>query len=120
MKRLHSHHAWGGALLLLGWFLPVHSKSVPVVSLNPTEQTSNEYSIECFDCNPLIFGQPLNINIAPVEQLVALPSIGPSKAAAIVSWRQQEGAFASVEDLKRVRGIGPKTVLKLSAYVTVD
>ncbi len=119
MKGLHSHQVWGCALLLLSWVLPMEPRPVPAVSLSSTG-AYGEDTIECVDCNPLVFGRPLNINTAPVDQLVALPSIGPSKADAIVALREQEGAFSTVADLQKVRGIGPKTVQKLSGYITVD
>ncbi|KPN72773.1 helix-hairpin-helix domain-containing protein, partial [Neisseria sp. 74A18] len=48
----------------------------------------------------------VNINTATEEELKALPGIGPSKAAAIVAYRQHNGQFKSVDDLKNVKGIG--------------
>ena len=48
----------------------------------------------------------VNINTASAEELKALPGIGPSKAAAIVAYRDQNGIFKSVEELKNVKGIG--------------
>ena len=48
----------------------------------------------------------VNINTAGVEELKALPGIGPSKAAAIVAYRDQHGKFKSVDELKQVKGIG--------------
>ena len=50
----------------------------------------------------------LNINTATVEDLTALPNIGPSRAAAIVDHREREGPFDSVDDLMNVGGIGEK------------
>lgn len=50
---------------------------------------------------------PLNLNTATAEQLDELPGVGPATAAAIVAFRQANGPFARVDDLARVRGIGP-------------
>ena len=60
----------------------------------------------------------INVNTADVDALVALPGIGPKKAAAIVAARD-ERPFATVDDLIRVRGIGPKTLERLRSLVTV-
>lgn len=68
----------------------------------------------------LVFGLPLPLNSVGEEALTALPGIGPSKAAAIVSDRQANGPFLSVDDLQRVRGIGPKTLKALAPFLTVD
>lgn len=57
--------------------------------------------------------QQIDVNTATAQELDdALPGIGPSKAEAIVSYRNQHGAFNSLEDLDNVPGIGPK-ILKL-------
>jgi len=48
-----------------------------------------------------------------------LPGIGPATAAAIVTDREQHGPFASVDDLSRVRGIGPAKLAQLHDLVTV-
>ena len=60
----------------------------------------------------------VNVNNASVEELASLPGIGPSKAAAIIAERDKK-PFASVADLERVRGIGPRTVEDLQDKVTV-
>jgi competence protein ComEA len=49
----------------------------------------------------------VNINTATVDQLQALPRIGPVLAQRIVEFRQQHGPFARPEDLDAVPGIGP-------------
>lgn len=60
--------------------------------------------------------QRININTASVEELQLLPGIGPSRAAAIIADRQANGPFRSIDDLERVRGIGPGIVNGLREF----
>lgn len=54
---------------------------------------------------------PVNINTADAATIAhALDGVGPSKAAAIVAWREANGPFKNVEDLGQVKGIGPATL----------
>lgn len=62
---------------------------------------------------------PVNVNTATVAELTAINGIGPSKAQAIVEHREQNGPFASVDDLEAVRGIGGKLMERLRPQVTV-
>jgi hypothetical protein len=66
----------------------------------------------------LLFGLTLDLNRADAKALEVLPRIGPRRAAAIVRAREQ-AEFASVEELVRVRGIGPKTLEGLAGWVGV-
>ncbi|WP_170180893.1 ComEA family DNA-binding protein [Paenibacillus baekrokdamisoli] len=59
----------------------------------------------------------LNINQATAEQLDALPGIGEVKARTIVEDREKNGAFRTVDDLRRVKGIGPKLLEKLKSSI---
>ena len=68
--------------------------------------------------HPSAEGQ-ININTASAEELDELPGIGPVKAAAIISWREENGPFRYPEDLIRVSGIGEKTLEKLLNRITV-
>jgi competence protein ComEA len=62
---------------------------------------------------------PVNLNLATVEQLDALPGVGPSTAQKIVDYRTANGGFHSVEDLKNVSGIGDAKFAALKDLVTV-
>lgn len=62
---------------------------------------------------------PLDLNSATAEQLEALPGLGPAKARAIVDDRTKNGPFGSVDELDRVKGIGPKNIDKLRPLVAV-
>ena len=61
----------------------------------------------------------LNINTATVEELTTLPNIGPSRAAAIVDYREREGPFSSIDDLMNVGGIGEKITDSIRDLVAV-
>ena len=61
----------------------------------------------------------VNINTASVEELSQLPGIGPSKANAIVTFRQAH-PFKAVSELAEVKGIGPKKMEKIKDHVTVS
>lgn len=63
-------------------------------------------------------GALININAAVEARLEELPGVGPVTAAAIVSHRDAHGAFASVDALVAVRGIGPATVEGLRDFAT--
>ena len=62
----------------------------------------------------------LDLNRADATALDALPRIGPSRADAIIKWRQQNGFFASTEDLLKIHGIGEKTLDLLEPLIFVD
>jgi competence protein ComEA len=61
----------------------------------------------------------ININQASAAQLDTLPGIGATKAQAIIDYRTQNGPFLKVDDLEKVKGIGPATVEKLRPKVTI-
>ena len=62
----------------------------------------------------------VNINTASVEELTSLKGIGQTRAESIVAYRQEHGAFAAVEDLKAVSGIGDATYQKIADAITVN
>ena len=63
-------------------------------------------------------GAKVSLASATVEQLDALPGIGPVTAQKIVDWRTTHGPFRSVDDLDDVPGIGPARVEQLRDLVT--
>jgi comEA protein len=60
----------------------------------------------------------LDLNSATLEQLQELPGIGPSKAEAIIEERKK-ARFSSVDDLERVKGIGPSVMTQVRDHVSV-
>lgn len=61
----------------------------------------------------------VNLNSATKDELVALPGIGPSKAQAIIDYRTQNGPFRSVDEIRKVRGIGEKLFQQIKPELTI-
>ncbi len=61
----------------------------------------------------------VNINTATVEQLTTLKGVGEATAQKIIDYRQQNGSFKKIEDLKNVSGIGDKRYAALKDSITV-
>ncbi|MFX3674445.1 MAG: helix-hairpin-helix domain-containing protein [Paenisporosarcina sp.] len=89
-------------------YIPEIGEIPPVVEGSfPTKNTSKESSL-------------VNINTAEETELMSLPGIGPSKAKAIISYREDKGPFNSIEDMKNVTGIGDRTFESLQEFITVN
>lgn len=61
----------------------------------------------------------ININTANAETLTALPGIGPALAQRILDYRTEHGPFSTLEDLKKVSGIGEGKLAELRDCATV-
>jgi competence protein ComEA len=64
-------------------------------------------------------GGKLNLNGATEDQLMLLPTVGPSKAERIVAWRKKNGGFKRIADLRRVKGFGYRTFKKLEPFLDI-
>ena len=67
----------------------------------------------------ILFDIPIDINVADVEDLTALPGIGWKLARRIVDRRGREGPFCSIDDLIDVRGIGRRKIERIRRFITV-
>ena len=61
----------------------------------------------------------VNINTASAAEIGGLKGIGDAKAKGIVEYREKNGPFKSVDDLRKVHGIGDKLLDKLRSHITV-
>ncbi|QTM99890.1 ComEA family DNA-binding protein [Sediminibacillus dalangtanensis] len=61
----------------------------------------------------------IRVNTADAEELTKLPGIGPSKADAIIQYRDENGGYQQLEELLEVAGIGEKTLEKIASSIQV-
>ena len=66
-----------------------------------------------------VISSKINIHTANKEALSNIKGIGPKKAQEIISYRQKNGNFKSINDLTNVKGLGEKNVKKISSYLTI-
>ncbi|MGC1275822.1 MAG: helix-hairpin-helix domain-containing protein [Planctomycetaceae bacterium] len=78
------------------------------------------HEIEIERLTPIAHAQQLDLNEVTWVELVQFEGIGESLAVRIVEDRETHGPFRSVDDLDRVKGIGPKTLERLRPYLTVE
>jgi competence protein ComEA len=86
--------------------IPIRSENTNTVSLSDGKSNS-------------IDNNRVNINTADESVLDTLPGIGPAMAKRIVEYRQNQGNFQSIDDLKKVRGIGEAKYIKLKDKITI-
>jgi len=63
---------------------------------------------------------PININQATVKELSALPGIAKKKAEAIIAYREKNGKFSTIEDIKKVEGIGKDIFEKIKDHIVLE
>jgi competence protein ComEA len=63
---------------------------------------------------------PININQATVKELSALPGIAKKKAEAIIAYREKNGKFSAIEDIKKVEGIGKDIFEKIKDHIVLE
>lgn len=66
---------------------------------------------------PIVFEWQVDVNTAAWPELSVLPEVGDQLARDIVENRRRHGPFFSPADLRRVRGMGPKTVARITPYL---
>ena len=64
-------------------------------------------------------GGLVNLNTATIEQLDTLPGVGEATANKIITYREENGGFKSIEDLKNVKGIGDKKFEEIKGNICV-
>jgi len=68
----------------------------------------------------LMAAEKINLNTATLEELMTLDRIGPKYAQRIIDYRDTYGPFEKIEDIMKVKGIGPKTFEANKDKITVE
>lgn len=109
-------------LVTLSWFCYQNGeRELYRITVDKTSQgLSSSQGVEENPSPGILEGERINLNTAPVEELVRLPGIGEARAESIVSYRKANGPFQRVEDLMEVSGIGEGIFERVFPYITVS
>jgi competence ComEA-like helix-hairpin-helix protein len=103
------------AVIVIGGIIFWHNfRPAPAIEITLTEEP--EATVEV---SPPEEPQKIDINRAEAWLLEALPGIGPSKAQAIIDYRQQNGGFGDITEITRVSGIGQSLYENIKDLITV-
>ena len=97
-------------------------KKAPAATKSTTSTTDTKAAAtkDAADSKAKAGGLMVNINKASKDELKNLKGIGDTRAQDIIDYRKKNGDFKSVDELEKVKGIGPGTMKQIRANVTVS
>ncbi len=101
--------------LVDGQHIHIPAKEIIFQEIPAAENSAPNKSAKFAQNNSLI-----NINTADKDELTKLRGVGPVIADRILEYRTNNGTFENIEDIKKVKGIGPKTFEKMKDSITVN
>ena len=120
LYRLEHNTNIGNAIQTAGGLLPY--ADVDTINLAESIQEGQHIHIGFnFHGNPesLLRSKKVNINTGTEKELDSLPGIGSTMAKRIIEYREQNGPFTKIEDIKHVKGIGDGLFKKIKDKITV-
>ena len=114
------------ATMIVGAGIRLYQEMFPAASqydYHTTDSTFAALSTASEDSNSVAKGDtsvPLNINTATKQELMDLPGIGEVTAERIIQYREEKGAFTSVNDLRAIKGMSKKKLERLKLLITTQ
>ena len=93
----------------------VASKNSSTINTKDVDSSVSEISPNSSNSTP----NKININTASTEELMTLDGIGEATAEKIITYRQEQGSFKSIDEIKEVSGIGDKKYEAIKDFITV-
>lgn len=117
----------------VGTVVWLYRQNQPLPEVNPAEMATFEEFVHGLQSDSTIAllhtnasqlaqnerSTPVDLNAATYNDLLQLPGIGPVMAKRIIAFREANGAFRRLQDLRQVKGIGAKTYEKLAPLLTI-
>ena len=111
-----------GLIILLTGVVIGRDTQITMTKLSVNEETGRTYQEELEETAPpdYVIGDKIDINTATADVFMLLPGIGETLANRIVTYREENGPFKSVDDLLNVEGIGESKLNNIRNYLTVE
>lgn len=84
--------------------------------LAPVKSCKDEQLVQVAKKHPYLLFQPIPINTADAKHFGVIPGIGPELSQRIIAYRTAHGPFRSLDELGKVKGIGPRKLVSLKEY----
>lgn len=97
----------------------IPKKGEEISSINNSSISSTFSSTSSSNATSSTKNSKININKATQAELEIIPGIGPSTALKIINYRNENGKFKSIEDIKNISGIGDSKYEKMKDYITI-
>ena len=97
----------------------IPKKGEEISSINNSSISSTFSSTSSSNATSSTKNSKININKATQAELEIIPGIGPSTALKIINYRNENGKFKSIEDVKNISGIGDSKYEKMKDYITI-
>ena len=98
-------------------YIPKKGEEIP--ENNSSSMLSPSTSVTSSSSSSTKNTSKVNINKATEAELETIPGIGPSTALKIINYRNENGKFKSIEDVKNISGIGDAKYEKMKNYITI-
>ena len=98
------------------YIIPKIGEEINLSNINNNQDTNNSSSVETSNNN----SEKVNINTANESELDSLPGIGEVTAKKIIDYRNENGKFSSIEDIKNVKGIGDSKFEDIKDNITAQ
>lgn len=92
-------------------------KSADLAHQSPAKSNQKDFAGSTEQQKPTQTGKRINVNTATKKTLVSLPGIGDVYAQHIIQYRRKHGPFTTLQELKKVKGIGKKRLAKLKPFI---
>lgn len=96
-------------------YIPKKGEITPIEASTTNSQTSSNLNYSSSSQK----NNKININKATQTELETIPGIGPSTALKIINYREENGNFKNIEDIKNVSGIGDSKYEKIKNYISI-
>lgn len=113
------------AMFLIGYYvgntrLPAETATITMEAAEAAEPTEEPSEPTESTETTELSSDKININTATALELTTLPGIGDVLAARIVAYREENGAFQSIDEIDNVEGIGDARFEQIKDYITVE